>query len=134
MRLAAEIIAYILIGLIMVPLMISTIRAWIDGKQEAWSPADIPTQEAKAAAESWLRRIPVALDIWINVTFLNGEQDETISTHAWRASLEGKTWGRWMTAWLNLWQPNHGYKAACGDLERAENRVKALAALLKGQS
>lgn len=130
-KLLFEIVGITIGSLLAVPFTIATIRSLVSGLAEKWSPADVPIQEAKAARESWLRRIPVAFDIAINVILLNGEQDETISTHAWRASLEGKMWGRWMSAWLNLWQPNHGQKAACGDLERAQNRVEVLTKLLK---
>ena len=63
-----------------------------------------------------------AFDIFLNVTFMNGQNDETMSAHAWRASLEGKKWGVAMNWWLNGFQPNHGYQAACGDYQRALNR------------
>lgn len=57
---------------------------------------------------------------------IDTQQDETISTHAWRAANEGKLWGKLMCDWLNLFQPNHGEKAAAGDLERALVRVAVL--------
>lgn len=85
------------------------------------------TQEmAQAAAEGWVHRILVAFDIFWNVAVWRGQEDETISTHSWRALHEGKAWGKAMNWWLNLFQPDHGWGAACGDLQRAENRVRAL--------
>jgi hypothetical protein len=71
-----------------------------------------------------------ALDIFLNVWFLHGENDETMSTHAWRAKLEGHLWGEAMNFWLNGFQENHGPQAASGDLERAAVRVAVLSKLL----
>jgi hypothetical protein len=62
-------------------------------------------------------------NIFLNVTFMNGQNDETMSAHAWRASVEGHLWGVAMYWWLCGFQPNHGYRAACGDLQRALNRI-----------
>lgn len=81
------------------------------------------TAQAKAAHEGRLLRLAVAFDIFINVLLLNGQEDETISTHAWRAKLEGKRWGKAVSWWLDLFQPGHGAQAAAGDLERAEERI-----------
>jgi hypothetical protein len=61
---------------------------------------------------------------------LRGQQDETISTHSWRASVEGKRWGKLMNAWLGWLEPCHGQKAASGDLERAMARVAVLSRFL----
>lgn len=113
----------------------ATIRAIIDGHFELSGPftqVDVVKAMALAAKEGWLHRFLVALDIFCNVTFLRGQQDETISTHSYRASLEGKLWGKLMTGWLNLFQANHGAKAASGDLQRAQVRVATLLKILGG--
>jgi hypothetical protein len=95
-----------------------------------WSKAEIPTFVLQSETEGWPHRALVAFDIWFNVTILKGQQDETISTHAWRAQLDGKTWGKLMNKWLDGFQPSHGYKAAVGDLTRAKSRVQVLSNLL----
>jgi len=87
------------------------------------NPANIAIAMEKSNHESRIHRWLDAFDIFLNVTFMNGQNDETMSAHAWRASLEGKLWGRFMDWWLCGFQPNHGYQAACGDLQRALNRV-----------
>lgn len=84
---------------------------------------NIAKQEAQAAAEGWAHRTLVALDIFVNVLF-RGRPDETISARSYRAALEGKTWGTVMNAFLNLFQANHGAKAAAGDLERAKEAAQ----------
>ena len=89
------------------------------------SPANIALAMAKSNKESRIHRWLDAFDIFLNVTFMNGQNDETMSAHAWRASLEGKWWGVAMNWWLSGFQPNHGYQAACGDLQRALNRIAA---------
>jgi hypothetical protein len=87
------------------------------------NPANIALAMEKSNHESRIHRWLDAFDIFLNVTFMNGQNDETMSAHAWRASVEGKLWGRAMNWWLCGFQPNHGYQAACGDLQRALNRV-----------
>jgi hypothetical protein len=77
-------------------------------------------QESQAADEGYLHRVLVALDIFLNVVF-KGREDETISARSYRAALEGKIWGRIMNAFLDIFQSNHGAKAAAGDLERANS-------------
>jgi hypothetical protein len=79
---------------------------------------NVAAQEAQAAKEGYVHRVLVAFDIFVNVIF-RGREDETISARSYRAALEGKLWGRVMNAFLNLFQSNHGAKAAAGDLERA---------------
>jgi hypothetical protein len=92
-----------------------------------WNPAvDIPYAMNQAAHEGWPHRALVAFDIFVNVVLCKGQQDETISTHSWRAAQEGKTWGKVMCWWLNLFQDNHGPQAASGDLLRATERVEVL--------
>ena len=87
------------------------------------TPENIAIAMAKSNHEGRIHRWLDAFDIFLNVTFMNGQNDETMSAHAWRASCEGKLWGKAMNWWLNGFQPNHGYQAACGDLQRALNRV-----------
>ncbi len=88
------------------------------------TPENIQAAMARANDESRIHRWLDAFDIFLNVTFMNGSNDETMSAHAWRASLLGHKWGIAMNWWLNGFQPNHGYQAACGDLQRALNRVE----------
>lgn len=130
--LVSAIVGSSVIGLILLALIVSIIRSLIDGKSAAWVAGDVATAESKAAAEGWLHRILVAIDIATNVIALRGQQDETISTHSYRASVEGKTWGKIVVKWLDWFQPNHGQKAASGDLERAQVRVAVLTKLLGG--
>lgn len=128
--LAAQITIGILAGLLLIPLSIATLRAIIDGRSSPWVPGDIPAAEARVAAEGWPHRAMSAFDIAFNVIVLRGEQDETISTHSYRASLEGKRWGKLMMIWLNWCQPNHGPLATTGDYYRALVRVNALKKIL----
>ena len=107
----------------------STIRALfhLNTKDiKVWQTQDIPTVMAKAGREGWIHRGLGAFDIAFNVIVLRGQQDETISTHSWRAQQDDKLWGKAMCWWLNLFQANHGPQAACGDLERASVRVAVL--------
>lgn len=87
------------------------------------TPENIQLAMARANDEGRIHRWLDAFDIFLNVTFMNGQNDETMSAHCWRASLEGHAWGIAMNWWLNGFQPNHGYQAACGDLQRALNRI-----------
>lgn len=123
--------AAIVASLIIIALSMATVRAMLGNKNPAWSVADVATAEALTAAEPYWHRALVALDIFLNVVVLKGWQDETISTHAWRASLLGHRWGIAVAKWLSWIQPNHGQKAASGDLERATSRVSVLSRLLK---
>lgn len=76
----------------------------------------------QAAAEGWLHRFLVVFDIALNVAF-RGQEDETLSGRAYRASLEHKIWGIVLNYWLDLLQPQHGPKAMVGDMYRAFNRL-----------
>lgn len=117
-------------GLILMAWLMATIRALLGDKSGPWVVADVAIAEAQAAQELWWHRSLVTFDISVNVILLRGQQDETISAHAWRASVEGKLWGRAMNGWLCWIQPNHGQKAAAGDLIRAKNRVLVLSKAL----
>lgn len=81
---------------------------------------NVQLQELQASKEGYIHRVLVALDIFLNVVF-KGREDETISARSYRAALEGKIWGRIMNAFLDIFQSNHGAKAAAGDLERANS-------------
>ena len=87
------------------------------------TPENIAIAMEKTNHESRLHRWLVAFDIFLNVTFMNGQNDETMSAHCWRASLAGHKWGAAMNWWLEGFQPHHGYQAACGDLQRSLNRA-----------
>lgn len=128
--LVAEIIGETIVGLIAMAGGIATVRAVVGAVSTAWIPANVKIAEQRADSEGWLHRALVAFDIAFNVVVLRGQQDETISTHSYRASVEGKLWGKAMTKWLDWIQPFHGQKAASGDLERAQVRVNVLSKLL----
>ena len=121
-------------ALVLASFVVAQLRHFLDRDDAPFNyPADVPVAEAQAAAEGYLHRSLVALDIFMNVVFMFGQQDETMSTHAWRASLDGKLWGRLMNFWLSGFQSNHGVQAASGDLERASVRVAILKRVLKLQ-
>jgi hypothetical protein len=126
-----EIYAIAAAGLVVLSLALATIRALFGKTQPAFSyPVDVPKAEAKAAAEPYWHRALVALDVFLNVVVMFGNQGETMSSHAWRASMQGKLWGKLMNAWLNGFQSKHGPQAASGDLERASVMVSLLRKLL----
>lgn len=85
--------------------------------------AQTADEEAKEPKDGYIRRVSVAFDILVNV-ICRGQQDETLSSRAARADLEGKLWGKVLSIFLNVFQPNHGAKAQAGDLQRAENVVR----------
>lgn len=87
------------------------------------SPDNIKLAMAKSNLEGRVHHWLNAFDIFLNVTCLNGQNDETMSAHCWRASTQGHWWGIAMNWWLEGFQPHHGYQAACGDLQRALNRA-----------
>ena len=122
---AAKIYAEASAGLIVASLLF---RAWhhIRGTANSMpmTPENIKIAMEKSNHESRVHRWLVAFDIFLNVTFMNGQNDETMSAHCWRASLEGHKWGIAMNWWLEGFQPHHGYQAACGDLQRSLNRAE----------
>ena len=81
---------------------------------------NVALQEKQASQEGYVHRVLVSFDQFVNVLF-RGRLDETISARAYRASLEGKIWGKVLTGALNLIESNHGAKAAAGDLERSSS-------------
>jgi hypothetical protein len=129
--LAGEIYAIAAFGLIALSASISAIRTLVDKNQPAFVyPADVSKAEAKAAAEGYIHRCLVALDIFMNVVFFAGRQGETMSTHAFIAAQSGKLWGKLMNKWLDGFQKSHGPQAASGDLERSQAEVNRLRKIL----
>lgn len=114
-------------GLIIAGLLTSTLRALFGKPAQPWT---VDSAMAKAGKEGWPHRAICAFDIFVNVVLLRGQQDETISTHSWRAAQMGRLWGKAMCWWLNLFQKDHGPQAAAGDLERATVRVAVLTTVL----
>lgn len=77
------------------------------------------TQEAQAGSEGYFLRALIAVDMAANVA-LGGQEDETISTDAALMAQKHEFVGVVVSRMLDLFQRNHGAKAAAGDLERAE--------------
>lgn len=111
------------VGLIAAGFITSTLKALFGKPAVPWT---VETAMLQAGKEGWPHRAICAFDIFVNVVLLRGQQDETISTHSWRAQQEGKLWGKCMCWWLNLFQKDHGPQAAAGDLQRATARVAVL--------
>ncbi len=91
------------------------------------SAAEAEVEKASAAKDGYLLRMLVALDIAANVA-LGGAEDETISAHAALMARKHEFLGVVVSRMLNLFQADHGAKAAAGDVERVEaveNAVKA---------
>lgn len=132
---ALKVIGVVLAALWASAYLVFFIRRLLNGpdKLEVIDQAFIDKYEKQASTEGWIHRILVVVDIAGNV-FFRGQEDETISTHSWRASLQGKLWGRVMNYWLDLYQSQHGPKAAVGDLYRAKCRIATLSKLLNPQS
>lgn len=86
----------------------------------ALTAAQTAEQKLETAREGWVHRVLVAIDILGNVMFLNGYNDETISSHCARLAMVGNPFGIFMCTWLNWIQPDHGADAIAGDEERAE--------------
>lgn len=83
-------------------------------------PEQTAQQEAQAAHEAYLHRLIVALDIFLNVAS-DGKEDMTISTRAALAAKHGSPIGIALSKFLNVFQHDHGAKAASGDEERAKS-------------
>ena len=122
--LAGKIVGLTIIGLWASAFLIAGIRHLVHGSDvpEVIDDAFYAKYAAQAATEKWLHRFLVVFDIAFNV-LLRGQEDETLSSRAYRASLESKLWGRVMNYWLDLYQIQHGPKAMVGDLYRALNRM-----------
>jgi hypothetical protein len=122
--LTGEISGGVIAGMWIVAYGIAGVRRLIHGPDvlEVIDEAFYAKYAAQAAAEGWLHRFLVVFDIAVNV-LCRGQEDETLSSRAYRASLQGKLWGRLLNYWLDLIQVQHGPKAMVGDLYRATNRV-----------
>jgi hypothetical protein len=113
-------------ALVLIAVIMASLRAMYGEATQVWVPQDVVPTELRASKEGYVHRALVALDIFVNVIVLLGEQGQTISSHAWMAAQERKMWGKAMTTWLDWIQPNHGQQAASGDLERATNSATIL--------
>jgi hypothetical protein len=89
--------------------------------------AQTAVQQQQANAENYCTRLLIAADIAANVA-LGGQEDETISTHTALMAQKHEFIGVVMSKFLNLFQADHGAKAAAGDAERAEEETQRLAA------
>ncbi len=91
------------------------------------TPAQVGVEEQQAAKEGFVERSLVAIDECTD-TLLGGPPDETISTRAAIDSEDGrglsKAVGKIISEGLDLFQKDHGAKAAAGDLERAQAEQK----------
>lgn len=87
------------------------------------TPEQVAAQEAKTAKEGFIKRDLVALDMLANV-LTDGHPDETISSRLARDAEQHKVVGEIGSKILDLFQRDHGAKAAAGDLERAEEIEK----------
>ena len=81
--------------------------------------AQTATQEAQAGNEGYILRVLIAADMAANVA-LGGHEDETISTDTALMARKHEFLGVVVSRMLDLFQPDHGAKAAAGDLERAQ--------------
>ena len=66
----------------------------------------------------YFRNILVWLDQGLNVIFLFGDEDETVSSRAGKAARKGKTWGCVLCKVLDWFDPDHCEKS----IERSEGR------------
>lgn len=120
--LIGEVSVLTIVGLVIFGLVMTSIRALIEGHfdiESPFMPGDEVIAEQRASTESWLHRSLVAFDQFCNVVFFRGYPDETISAHCWRASLKNHLWGQALNRWLEWVQPDHGFLAASGDHYRA---------------
>lgn len=86
------------------------------------TPTQFATAQVQVAKEGYIHRVLVAFDIFWNVAF-DGNEDETISSHAERDAIKGEFLGKVLSRGLDLIQPEHGQKAIAGDVQRATTVV-----------
>ncbi len=91
------------------------------------SAAETAVEETAAKRDGYLLRVLVAVDMAANVA-LGGAEDETISTDAALMARKHQVLGAVVSRMLDLFQANHGAKAAAGDLERVEAEEQRLRA------
>jgi len=91
------------------------------------NPDQLIAQEAKAAHEGFLHRDAVAIDDCAGEVLFGAPAGETISTEAAIMSVEDhgvkREVGEVVSGFLDVFQHNHGGKAAGADLERAQAEV-----------
>lgn len=80
---------------------------------------EIAAAEVKATHHSYVARVLVGVDEWLNVA-TGGSLDETISARAQRLSDSGNEFAKLLTHGLDLIQKQHGRKAEAGQLAQAE--------------
>lgn len=56
---------------------------------------------------SYLRRVFLSFDMFLNVLILGGELNETISRHATWSAKQGKRWGKILVKILNFFIKDH---------------------------
>ena len=76
-------------------------------------------EEQQAGRERYPVRVLVGLDQLLNVA-CDGKPDETISSRAARAAVNGRWWGKTLSKFLDCFQRDHGADAQAGDFQRAE--------------
>ena len=82
------------------------------------TPQQLTQDEYNALHEKYFHRVLEGLDQFFNV-LTDGDPDETVSARASRADKAGKSWGRDLSRFLDIFQKNHGAMAQAGDLARA---------------
>lgn len=84
------------------------------------TPAQTKKAELSVVHAGYLHRLLIALDDFGNVAFLDGQDDETISSNTARMASKHEFVGTVVSKALDLIQKNHGAKAIAGDAERAK--------------
>jgi hypothetical protein len=74
----------------------------------------------------WGQRVLIWFDIFVNIFGLRSRSGITISSRAQTAADQGKGWGIKLTAFLNLFEREHGYGAIIGDINRALDMLEEL--------
>lgn len=78
------------------------------------------------------RNVLIALDVFVNVTFLMGKQGQTISGRLADARGAGRRIGCIGCRMLDWFDPGHCEKARLGDIARAERVIEDLRDVLPG--
>jgi hypothetical protein len=87
------------------------------------SKEDADEFSSRVLKEGKFIRWMISLDVSINDLFLNGINNETISSHIGRAALNNKQWAIFFAKFLNLFEANHVAKSMAGDRGRGRNVV-----------
>lgn len=93
------------------------------------TPEEYKQEQTSEPKESWFHRAAVAVDIAANVLVFDGQQDETMSSHAARLAVEKRSGVRHevgviVSEGLDLIEKNHGAKAIAADELRGLNVAK----------